>query len=1663
MLDTHVVDSLRAPFGGRLAGLVQVLSSTTHTPTLDGCTVTAGEVIDFGHDFVHMLQAPFVPMRGFDLASKDCRSCIIRVPQATERSISLCRGGRVVIAGPLNSVQVDGEICFDSKAVVIHRPELQTDLTWTVVHAFSGVFGGWKQAIHWLSKKGSSAIFGRHISVDASEEVMRVWEAKHEKKAFCAPLLPTQPWIADAEVGILAQVAENSILSLCHDQVNVVATMSPPCQPWSTGGRHQGLSCANGWAFIDGLLFGFKMQVNMMAVECADNIVNHEHFAILTQIAKQLGYRLVWAQVTPLNHLAPQMRTRWLATWVRFDLDAKYYDGRITPHVIPRTRWTDQDFSFQVPRIWEDQLLLSDSEKEFYGDVNFLPPSKRGLFGGGGPVSQTQVLYARIPKEEEPLPTLCASYTAQHELDSSHLEAKGAFAFLCMQPKGFSFFDPALFVSLLGATEDCILSAKIREAFHGLGNAIATPHALLPVMIGLLSVSQDPIDIHDMLQKCWHDRLTASNAIVCHTGNWVRIVHVSSIAKFLSSKDQANRNEHCIATAHIGNDGLCFDLHGSPNSTIGRLLRDAIRGPSEVLYAFMLIGSTQTVHLSCTAQEARSIQPRWNLSIQGVICGWVVFPDSSVPQELSPTSVPHFQDSANQSTFHAVGQIDFDHTLSCLLDLGVWRILERLSLGRTPYQWNFVLCIPDLGVSFACTAEPHQRTILCAAIQSLASISTDFCGQLGLPQDVVALSVTPTAACSNASRLITVFLQTDTGPCIWACKLDTQQDRAVTFIMGGTLYSITRIGQHLDAPHKQGLTHGMLLQVAPTPAIKAGGHHQSQGAPPSIPAQATFTQRAEFATNTHGWLAADEMVFTTQLLQWSTTAGPQYSPPVYWDVSQSEFEDGPFGPMNVLDHGTTYIPILAGDHWCALEVVQSAQQTHNITVVTVQVPPHLHTRIIMILARFLDIGPHRMNIIHHDSSWTPHLCGWELLYRWAGDHQVRDTIATSDTHNPMSENNRDMIDIVLQSAVEDWRAAGAPHGLVQFAFRLRRNFFLSLLRRTANNGQIANQRPLYTAHPPGYRPQPDPPTLDNQADHQIQFRINTRLLHIQLNPTWMHSDEIDFILEGPRSLLPDVLFCPPATWDPINEALNFISRPSPVYGPYRHIVWIIETDQHWFQMECYKSQHQATLYITAPSADFERLQPLVQQLRQALGYNEATFVVHAMNQFHPPGMCGHQLVLSIYNRLNIQLPILAIQQFEEIQDGPHSTPIAHITQQAVARWYNANAPPYLRDFALHARQWFLLRVTRNQFPDVYMAAGTQTPAPMDVTPAPDPSSQPAHPAKGGAVDILMQNDPWLRKGPKPTQSKWEDLSLQAPIPFIGADGKPLKQVHRLQVSQSRAGVVLATKTHVAELLKAAAGLDLAIVIPTTDGTKPPGLFQEFTGPYEITVDDQMTQTAYKRLALLHVAAGKASYQLATPKLKMTTSAITELVLEADSRLMTKQELDKLTEQPVATIKQHLHQLLPSIANAATYYGLRTNKHPGAPKGEQQIQCIVKVPQSSRSAILELSGRTFLLTRDFLDHQQIPQDTTVLPKFWAATLQDLADMRIATHGVEGAAGIIATRRGLALRVWAKQIAAARLALLPTDQRLTDDNRHVVPRVTIQASTRHRASPAHQVHS
>lgn len=334
-------------------------------------------------------------------------------------------------------------------------------------------------------------------------------------------------------------------------------------------------------------------------------------------------------------------------------------------------------------------------------------------------------------------------------------------------------------------------------------------------------------------------------------------------------------------------------------------------------------------------------------------------------------------------------------------------------------------------------------------------------------------------------------------------------------------------------------------------------------------------------------------------------------------------------------------------------------------------------------------------------------------------------------------------------------------------------------------------------------------------------------------------------------------------------------------------------------------------------------------------------------------------------------------------------------------------------------------------------------------PLPYIQPQPAFIWAAPAADPVSVNDPW-KKVVKTSQARWEDLILQTPIPFFGTDAKAMSQTHRLQVSQARAGIAFTTKQYIPELLKSADKLDLALLVPTVDGSKPPNVYQTLEGPFEITVEDPVTSAAYKRLVLMLPAKGSISFRLPEPKLKLQTAAITEIVVELDSRLIPRQEFEHMQTQPLQSIKQQLAEALPELSGSFTIYGLRTTKHPGASKQDVQLQCMLKAPFSARTPILEASGRSYLFTRDYIDHNHEPTDTTILPRFWDTTPAEIAAMRITTKGIPGAAGLVATRRGLALRIWVKHIAAARQALLPGDDRLTEDNRHVVPRLTFQAA-------------
>ena len=157
-------------------------------------------------------------------------------------------------------------------------------------------------------------------------------------------------------------------------------------------------------------------------------------------------------------------------------------------------------------------LRLSQDQLQIYGDRNLLPPAKKARVIDGA--SLQQVLQQRVLQVGEYLPTLCASYTAQHLLQAEHVQNKGIFATLTSWHDEFRFIDPFVFASLFGTTATLGLPSDLRKAFHQLGNAISQLHALAAILFALEGVSGEPISKLAVLQQCWDDRLTAENALV---------------------------------------------------------------------------------------------------------------------------------------------------------------------------------------------------------------------------------------------------------------------------------------------------------------------------------------------------------------------------------------------------------------------------------------------------------------------------------------------------------------------------------------------------------------------------------------------------------------------------------------------------------------------------------------------------------------------------------------------------------------------------------------------------------------------------------------------------------------------------------------------------------------------------------------------------------------------------------------------------------------------------------------------------------------------------------------------------------------------------------------------------------------------------------------------
>ena len=1615
------------PWGSKLRTILTGAACSTHFLRWEDVTICSGEIVAIQDDEVKVELFPFEPYRGF---CEDEKTLLydLCISNLSSRSIKITRNCWIVCAGKADFALNQNRVHFGENTVLQHRPELSSHMAWDACHMFCGAFEGWSRAMHWLCGKSLEVAFRREVHIDHCPRVMNTWSKNHCKSFHRAPLDPATAWDSSRHVGVLACVGDLSCLHAVETQVNSILTCSPPCVSWSAGGKGLGLASQEGWSFVNCVRASVILQPHMLALECADKIDSHPHLPLLEKLLHLVGFTLIWKQIVPLQPLTHNARTRWLSVWTRSGEVSKAICGPFRLPATMRVPWSAESYMFPLPAKLRDQLFLHADELAVYGDWTLLPPAKRAKHHNADP---EMVLSARLVSDQEPLPTLCANYTVQHTLHASHLQQKGIFACLQHVDNRYAFLDPVTSACLLGPTSSITMPLLLEDAFHHLGNVIAVPHALLALLIGLVSLLPIDVNIIATVQACWNDRLTRKNALlVCEEDSWTLLL-LDQLRDFCKLQDpgliveeRTRRFQMRTSTQEI--------IYVIPVAwTQVQFFRRILALP-ETLFRFLSLDPDSPV---CPQDDMAQIAERCRFF--GVCLGNMEFASGCVlpcpEDQIVPPTLPYPIEGLVVDSPRTIklDTPDLEDFFDSALGIGVIRYIEKTADRGIAYNQ----CKHEVFVAL-----PSYPAILRIAVSPLSVMSQIrvLADELGCPhisrpvhtlhpgRDVFVLH-----EAQPAHRAVLFDIQGQPED-IYTQRVPATCDKSCSVQIRGEDFSIKYLNNMNHASGPIALKDADVLTLSKS--VHVGGHH-AKGSSLSLPKGSDFEMRCLFVSETHGWLASDELHFATVHLAWCRPQFAHFTGPALWDTAVDQWH-----PINLdlsfPNRGKSILPLLVDNHWTALEINSNPTL---VTVACIGLSPHLAPRvpqILQILAAWLAIQPGNIRVYCRTLAQHPHMCGWMLLHRWFVDAGIVDNIPDLEHEisllpDPMPT----MLDVAMTDSVCFWQTTTAPSSVKQLAYRLRQNHLITLAQTSCRSLEVTDHRLLTHANQYEVPASPKPVDFDSAIQERLDHFIN--------HPGWLASDELDFLLEPLRCLTTSIVFLPPAKWTH-RASLSFFEGLQPNVQHAAHCICFILVDQHWIHVEIQQMNQQVFVILSAP-----QFRSLVYPLRIAVArlfevQAECVRLVHVFVTA-PQGLCGWSLLRDLFARYNATLQPLRQMHINMLQASTLAFALTKVRNDSCAAWISAATDTHLQIFAHNSRGLFLLRVLEGRLAANYEAGGAVDSA----QPGQASNEPPAAPGSTQNLDPLWLKDPWARPT-KQKHTKWEDLTLPPNHPFLQNGTQHLSQTHRVEAANKREGIVLTTKAYVTEMCKIPTTKTLALLLPPTDLTSLGGLASKLLGPYEIIVNDGNLQTSYKRLGVVLPISGNVTYQLPKPTCKFTAKESAELVLELDSRLLASAEFQQATESPIQTFRKLIRSIHTALPESVVLYGLKKGRHPTSAKDDVQLQCMTRVPKDTRKSILEQSGTHGLLIRDFLERGKNTDDATVLPKFWAPTIKELHDIQICVKHIEGRAGIILTKRGLALCVWTAKIAEARKALLPGDPRLTSENLHVVPRIVMESS-------------
>eukprot|EP00438_Fugacium_kawagutii_P027075 Skav214866 [mRNA] locus=scaffold16:591679:596082:+ [translate_table: standard] len=556
-------------------------------------SVSFGRVHQYHMGVIHAEKAQFIPYKGVSLCTPPEIFTI-----ATDGTMDVAVGDWF---GLINFTASGGSLAPKDESIFWKVPSGQVESPVSPVHLFSGSFNGWHRAFHFLKNHGIDSHAG--LAVDSCEKVQDIWaqsgfEVKSGNAAFS--------WTHKHDfLCFHGQVQELKWLNYVRDD-HCWFTLSPPCQSWSHGGNGSGLSNTNGIAMLHGIKAVKLGRPNVITMECSDRVPTHDHFPIVKDLLAHAGYRLLWMTTHDIAEIVPMLRKRWLAVFIRSDIQARLIAGTFKLSGVQRLTWSDPSFQFPVPAPVRDQLTLTPELMHEYGKFQWLPSNKQG---GLNPASSIeQVLDARVLNPNAIMPTLCASYTRQHQLNTDHIDRRGLFTVLSKLDDSWAFFDPLMFIGLMCTPDDLpvVMHVDVSSAFQSIGNCIAVPHAMLAILVAALATLHSEVPVKRTIQKAFEQRLVSDRAVVlCKEGYWW-IAGAESIADIFQSlissqADAAFRlqlgqkwigiNQDVSFAAFLRSSGLLFQRDQVEIVCDGRIF------PSELMVECM-VGKHITVYIN---------------------------------------------------------------------------------------------------------------------------------------------------------------------------------------------------------------------------------------------------------------------------------------------------------------------------------------------------------------------------------------------------------------------------------------------------------------------------------------------------------------------------------------------------------------------------------------------------------------------------------------------------------------------------------------------------------------------------------------------------------------------------------------------------------------------------------------------------------------------------------------------------------------------------------------------------------------------------------------------------------------------------------------------------------------------------------------------------------